>query len=603
MRIRFRFQSLSTQITILVLAVLFVLTLVIGSIAYQIARNTIESQGVSSLEALASARQLTIEAYVNDHLEKLDAFEQPDLEIEVAELLAASGTERTIQHDLLVADLQRKHLVDPHMEWAEIIDLGGVVIASTIPARENILYAEDMPVFATGQIRPYISDPFIEAGRIYLELSLPLHNAANSTVGVLLLRINARDLLTITGEYSGLGETGETVLGTRRGDEIYFLTPLRFDPNLSDIAPAPTDGERAKPMIHATSGQSGVTSAPDYRGVQVIAAYRPIQVTGWGVVVKQDEAEIFAGAAQIRSSLIVGLAIALLVGSVIIIPLTRAFVQPLTELEQATRKVASGDLTTHVPVSQLNEVGQVAEAFNAMVAQLALARDDLTQSNQELSSFAYVVSHDLKTPLRGIASLSEWLVEDLEGKLESEQIEQLGLLLERVQRMDALINGLLDYSRVGRVRNPEIAVDVDTLLVRVIDTISPSEKIQICVTTKMPRLKTDELHLIQVFQNLISNAVSHHPGRQGIIEISSRDEGDFWEFAVHDDGAGIEARHHERIFQMFQSLQTNKDVDSTGIGLALVRKIVEEHGCSVWVESQGLPGQGSIFRFTWPKTI
>ena len=325
--------------------------------------------------------------------------------------------------------------------------------------------------------------------------------------------------------------------------------------------------------------------------------------TGWGVVVKQDEAEIFAGAAQIRSSLIVGLAIALLVGSVIIIPLTRAFVQPLTELEQATRKVASGDLTTHVPVSQLNEVGQVAEAFNAMVAQLALARDDLTQSNQELSSFAYVVSHDLKTPLRGIASLSEWLVEDLEGKLESEQIEQLGLLLERVQRMDALINGLLDYSRVGRVRNPEIAVDVDTLLVRVIDTISPSEKIQICVTTKMPRLKTDELHLIQVFQNLISNAVSHHPGRQGIIEISSRDEGDFWEFAVHDDGAGIEARHHERIFQMFQSLQTNKDVDSTGIGLALVRKIVEEHGGSVWVESQGLPGQGSIFRFTWPKTI
>lgn len=168
--------------------------------------------------------------------------------------------------------------------------------------------------------------------------------------------------------------------------------------------------------------------------------------------------------------------------------------------------------------------------------------------------------------------------------------------------MDALINGLLDYSRIGRARNPEVAVAVETLLVRVIDSISPPEGILISVTTKMPWLQTDELHLIQVFQNLIGNAVNYHPGPQGNIEISSRDQGDFWEFAVRDDGLGIEPRHHERIFQMFQSLQTNQDVDSTGIGLALVRKIVEEHDGKVWVESQGVHGQGSIFRFTWPKT-
>ena len=602
MKARFRFQSFSTQIIIMILALLSVLTLGIGLTAYQISRNTIETEAVASLEALASARQLAIEAYVNEHLEKLNSFEQPDLEIEVSELFMVSGMERTIQHDNLVANLRRRQMADPDMEWAEIIDLDGKVIVSTILEREKYHYTEDMLVFAAGKNSANISDPFVEGGRIYLELSLPLHNAANKIIGVLMMRLNARDLLIITGNYAGLGESGETVLGTRRGDEIYFLTPLRFDPNLSDIAPAPTDGERAKPMIHATSGQSGVTRAPDYRGVQVIAAYRPIHETGWGIVVKQDEIEAYAGVSQIRTNLIVGLGLALLAGAVIVVPLSRTFVQPLKELERATRNVASGDLSTQIPISQLDEVGQVAEAFNAMVGQLSLARDELTQSNQELSSFAYVVSHDLKTPLRGIASLSEWLAEDLEGKLDGEQVEQLGMLHERVQRMDALINGLLDYSRVGRVRNPKVVTDVDTLLLRIIDIISPPEEIQINVTTKMPRLKTDELHLFQVFQNLISNAVDHHPGPQASIQISCRDEGDFWEFALRDDGAGIEARHHERIFEIFQSLQINKDVNSTGIGLALVRKIVEEHGGRVWVESKGIPGQGSIFRFTWPNT-
>lgn len=162
MKIQFRFQTLSTQITILVLAVLSVLTLVIGLIAYQIARSTIESQGIASLEALASSRQLAIEAYVNDHLEKLDASEQPDLKIDVAEPLAASGMERAIQHDKLVANLQRKNLTDPDLEWVEITDLDGQVIVSTILERENNLFTENMLVFAAGKNRPYISDPFFE---------------------------------------------------------------------------------------------------------------------------------------------------------------------------------------------------------------------------------------------------------------------------------------------------------------------------------------------------------------------------------------------------------------------------------------------------------
>ncbi len=601
MRIRLQFQSLSTQITFLVLAVLLILTLVIGMIAYQIARSTIETDVVASLEALGTARQTAIEIQIQDYKNNLITFVHPNLAAETTAMLAASDEERSHQKSILVASIKREQPAHPNLEWADIADLSGEIVASTDATHEGRLVA-DSPIFLNGVIRQSISDPFIDQGTIYIELSAPLNDAQDNTVAVLIQRYNAKALLAITGDYTGLGSTGDTVLGVRRGEEIHFLLPRRFAPDVSSFESLPVGGETARPMIRATAGQSGAIQALDYRSVQVISAYRPIQETGWGIVVKQDEAEAFAGVSQIRSSLIAGLGLALLAGAVIVAPLTRAFVRPLHDLERATRKVAEGDLTTQVPASQLDEVGRLAESFNAMVGQLAQARDELTRSNQELSSFAYVVSHDLKTPLRGITSLSEWLEEDLKGKLESEQVEQLGLLRERVQRMDALINGLLDYSRVGRVRNPEIAVDVDTLLVRVIDTISPPEGIQISVSTKMPRLQTDELYLTQVFQNLIGNAVDHHPGPQGNVDVSCRDEGDFWEFAVRDDGLGIEPRHHERIFQMFQSLQVSQDVESTGIGLALVRKIVEEHGGKVWVESQGVPGQGSIFRFTWPKT-
>ncbi len=601
MRIRLPFNSLSTQITVLSLALLLILTLVVGVIAYRITRSTIEVEGIASLEALATARQTAIKIQLENYKNNLLSFAHPNLAAETTAMLAASGEDRIRQESILAASMKREQPIHSDLEWADIVDLSGEVIISTNTANEGRIVAKT-PVFMNGVVRPSISDPFIDQGTIYIELSMPLNDGQDNTVAVLIHRYNARALLSITGDYTGLGSTGETVLGVRRGEEVHFLTPRRFASDVSSFEPLPISGGAARPMIGATAGQSGAIQAPDYRSVQVIAAYRPIQETGWGIVVKQDVVEAFAGISQLRTNLMMGLGLALLAGAIIVAPLTHNFVQPLNELERATRKVAAGDLSTHVPISQLDEVGQVAESFNAMVRQLSQARDELTHSNRELSSFAYVVSHDLKTPLRGIASLSTWLVEDLQGKLEGEQIEQLRLLRERVQRMDALINGLLDYSRVGRVRNPEIVVDVNTLLVRVIDTASPPEGIRINVTTKMPRLQTDELHLTQVFQNLISNAVNHHPGPQGKVEISGRDQGDFWEFTVRDDGLGIEPRHHERIFQMFQSLQTNQDVESTGIGLALVRKIVEEHGGKVWVESQGVPGQGSIFRFTWPKT-
>lgn len=602
MRSQLRLQTLAAQIAVLVLAMLTVFTMALGLTVRQIISDWLEDTAVAGLEALASARQAALEAQLQDYLDDLGAFTQPNLETDVASLLEAAGDERATLHRELVASLRREQTAVAGLESAEIVDTTGTVIAATADEREGLRLG-DSSTFLEGRRKTFIGDPSRHGGNVYLELSAPLRDAQNNTIALVILHFDARRLLALTGDYTGLGETGETVLGARRGDEVYFLTPLRFAPNLGDIAPAPAGGERAKPMIHATAGQSGVIRARDYRDVRVIAAYRPIEPTGWGLVVKQDEGDAFAGVSQLQFTLLTSLGVLLLLGAVATLPLMRAFTRPLRELERATLQVAAGDLNTHVPVSQLDEVGRLAESFNVMVTRLREAHEELARSNRELASFAYVVSHDLKAPLRGIASLSEWLEEDLNlaGTLGEVQVEHMRLLRQRVRRMDALIDGLLEYSRVGRIRTQVIPVDVGALLVRVIDALDPPDHIHVTVTSPMPTLKTEGLRLSQAFQNLIENAVKFHPGPQGQVEVACRDAETHWEFTVSDDGAGIEPRYHGRVFQIFQSLHAQDDAESTGIGLALVKRIVEEQGGRVWVESDGVPGHGATFHFTWSK--
>jgi signal transduction histidine kinase len=177
--------------------------------------------------------------------------------------------------------------------------------------------------------------------------------------------------------------------------------------------------------------------------------------------------------------------------------------------------------------------------------------------------------------------------------------QQLALLGEQVTRMDRLIDGILRYSRAGRSSDREEAIDLNTLVSQVIDMLMPPAHITIRREQPLPVIHGDPVQLAQVFQNLLSNAVKFMDKPAGAITVASEDAGEAWIFRVDDNGPGIESRHHERIFKLFQSVVSRDDRDSTGIGLAVVKKIVECAGGRVWVEST--PGQGSRFSFTWPK--
>jgi signal transduction histidine kinase len=215
-----------------------------------------------------------------------------------------------------------------------------------------------------------------------------------------------------------------------------------------------------------------------------------------------------------------------------------------------------------------------------------------------MERFVYVVSHDLKAPLRAIANLSQWISDDLSGQLPEENQQHLELLRDRVHRMEDTIDGLLAYSRVGRTEVPTETVDVGELLEEILDSLSPAPTFTISIQPQMPTISTKKLLLSQVFANLISNSIKHHDRTDGRIEITTSQKGEAYEFAVTDDGPGIPPKYHEKIFGIFQTLKAKNAKESTGIGLSIVQKIVETEGGEIIVESE--TGKGATFRFTWP---
>jgi PAS domain S-box-containing protein len=219
--------------------------------------------------------------------------------------------------------------------------------------------------------------------------------------------------------------------------------------------------------------------------------------------------------------------------------------------------------------------------------------------NRELQSFAYVVSHDLKAPLRGIDIIAECLATNYADKLDQEGKEQLDLLGRRVERMNSLIDGVLLYSRIGQTSEEPVKVDLNELITEIIETIAPPPHITITIENQLPVVELERTRIIQVFQNLLGNAVKYMDKSKGEVRTGCLDADDFWKFSVADNGPGIEEKHFERIFQLFQTLGPRDGVESTGIGLTIVKKIVEMYGGKIWLEST--PGKGTTFFFTLPK--
>jgi PAS domain S-box-containing protein len=227
----------------------------------------------------------------------------------------------------------------------------------------------------------------------------------------------------------------------------------------------------------------------------------------------------------------------------------------------------------------------------------------LQQTNEELDKFAYIASHDLKAPLRVIDNVTSWLEEDLHDMLDTQQLQDMQMLRGRVKRMEKMLEDLLEYSHIGKRMDHRFRETIpgNVLLGDVLQLLPPHEDFVVEVSEDFAGIELTRMPLRHIFLNLIGNAIKHHDKPSGRIVVSFTDVGGAWQFCVEDDGAGIEEQYYRKIFSMFQTLKPRDQVEGSGMGLAIVKKHVQQQGGIIWVESR--PGEGSRFFFTWPKQI
>ena len=258
-----------------------------------------------------------------------------------------------------------------------------------------------------------------------------------------------------------------------------------------------------------------------------------------------------------------------------------------------------GYIVKPVELGELKAAIEVALYKAKTESELKNLNRRLEEANRKLHEFAHVVSHDLKTPLRGIRRLTEWIAADCANILTPDGRKHVQQITERVDRMYSFIDRILEYSSVEDKDEDKSVVDLGELVNSVIETIDAPEKVTITIENQLPVYECNETRIAQVFQNLLGNAVKYMDKPRGQIKVGCVEEESFWKFSVKDNGPGIAKKHFDKVFELFKTLVPPDKGGGTGIGLATVKKIVEMYGGSVWLDSE--PGKGSTFFFSLPK--
>jgi len=433
-------------------------------------------------------------------------------------------------------------------------------------------------------------------------------------LGAVCAQLNANMINELAGNYTGLGKTGEVVIGVRKGSQVEILTPLRHDRDAAFKKKILIGSESALPIQYAVQGMGGIGHSIDYHGEKVIAVWRYLHYPKWGIVLKMDESEVFASIQKYKYGMIFIWFLTILCVVFVAIFISRSITRPIVGLKNITEKIAAGNLSVNFNISARDEIGQLAKSFNTMVKDLCKSQEmikkqteELFRSNKELDDFAYIASHDLKEPLRGIHNYATFLIEDYADKLDDEGKTKLLTLTKLSQRLEHYINDLLYYSRLGRTNETYRETDLNQIVEELKDTLQNTlheQNVTIHMNSTLPTVYCDKLRIRDVFLNLITNAMKYNDNKEKTINIGCYENksDNKQTIYVRDNGIGIQEKHLETIFRIFKRLHgKDKYGGGTGAGLTIVKKIVENHGGKIWVESSF--GSGTTFYFTLGEKI
>lgn len=290
-------------------------------------------------------------------------------------------------------------------------------------------------------------------------------------------------------------------------------------------------------------------------------------------------------------SIVIGLAVAIFLASRISTRIMR--------MVNMADDIAAGNYNVFTADEGRDELGRLTKSLNHMARVLSENIALLERKNEELGQFAHIVSHDLKAPLRGIDNVVTWIEEDHTQELSPKVKEYVHLIKGRLIRAENLIQGILMYARIGREMPVRETVDLNQLMGEILENVVPTRQQTIEIPGDLPTIFTERIPLQQILSNLISNAVKYHDKADGYIRVAFSENGNHYVFTVEDDGPGIDRIYHDKIFMIFQTLQERDSFESTGVGLAIVKKILEDRKQTIKILST--PGKGSSFTFTWPK--
>lgn len=440
-------------------------------------------------------------------------------------------------------------------------------------------------------------------------------------IGFIAFEVSNRGVFEFVQDYSNLGNTGEAIIVSQINEEAVFITPLRFDSDAAFKKKIKIKSPEGWAIEEALKGVKGSGILTDYRGHKVLAVWRPLPTFRLCMIVKIDTEEIFAAAEKLKNALFrIGLLLIVIV-VIIAFSLARSISSPIKNLTNISKIISEGELSARVNIDTKDEIGELAVSFNQMTDKLVEAKANvekkneeveeqkrlLQESNKELDSFVYTVSHDLMAPLRGIDGLAKFIEEDYADKFDSQGKDYLKRILTGATRMKQLIDDLLILSRISRIKNPYEDVNMNELVSSVISRIEfdiKQYKIELKVADNMPVLRCDRIKMQEVFFNLISNAVkfsSKNKVTAPKVEVGYNDKNEAYEFYVKDNGIGIDKKYHNEIFGIFKRLHSQEEYEGTGAGLSIVKRIIDDHKGEIRLDSE--PGKGATFYFTIPKVI
>jgi len=596
---------------------------VAGWLAYQQGETALRESTVAELQEQAIGKQAAIAHRLREMVTELAAFaEAPHIVEHMTGFANLPAGMTDDDRPALAKDLEARTGDARGEDFSSlfVVDLSGQVLAATDPADAVPVKANE-PFFVSGKLASGFIFGSVQAdSRESITVSAPLRTTDGTLAGVLVGRLGATTLAEIVDQRAGFRRTDEAYLIDTAGS---YVSRPRLLPSAEAAGP-----DRSEAARRCLAHGDGLVEADDYRGIAALTVYRWMTEFGLCLITKIDQSEAYAAIDQLGRGLTLAGAVLLVLASGFSLLLARTITRPIRVIEAGAARIEHGERNLVLPETSSDELGRLARAFNKMTAALGAQEaelrrnasdlerrvadktreldqraEELARSNVELERFAYVASHDLQEPLRMVASYTQLLAKRYKGKLDTDADEFIAFAVDGATRMQALINDLLTYSRVSTKASSFGIVDCELLVDTALKNLQGAqlEAGAIIRRTSLPKIAGDGFQLIQLFQNLIGNAIKFRRGPGPTIEISARRDGDEWVFMIADDGIGIDAKYIDQLFAVFKRLHTRAEYPGTGIGLAICKKVVERHHGRIWVES--VPGEGSAFCFTIPAGV